>query len=149
MNYLIIYLASLWNVDLNSISNSGHVWDKIVEFNFHGQHQIKKEEDHELHSFHLDTICVTFLFWLFWNLWVCDNNKRWKVIPKWLHTFLVPSYPIGILHSNLLNYLHTIMQNIWFETMRYVPHTFKKYLKLSWSIIYINIGYVYLFLFIF
>ena len=135
--------------ELNYILNSGHVWFKIAEFNFHGQLQIKNEEekDHELHSFHLDTICVTFLFWLFWNLWVCDNNKRWKVIPKWLHTFLVPSYPIGILHANLLNYLHTIMQNIWFETMRYVPHTFKKYLKLSWSIIYINIGYVYLFLF--
>ena len=59
------------------------------------------------------------------------------------------AYPIGIIHANLLNYLHTIMQNIWFETMRYVPHTFKKYLKLSWSIIYINIGCVYLFLFIF
>ena len=93
-------------------------------------------------------MCHLFILIILKSLGVWQQQKM-KSNPKMATYIFVPSYPIGILHANLLNYLHTIMQNIWYETMRYVPHTFKKYLKLSWSIIYINIVYVYLFLFIF
>ena len=64
-----IFSTSLLNWELSYILNSGHVWFKIAEFNFHGQPQIKneEEEDHELHSFHLNIICVTFFFDYFEN----------------------------------------------------------------------------------
>ena len=58
-----IFVTSLLNWEVNHILNSGHVWFKITEFNFHGQPQIKnEEEDHELHSFYSSIKCVTFFF---------------------------------------------------------------------------------------